>query len=292
MAEKVIFQIHSTSVISEYKKANYRIEYADGDSKFESDLCAIYFSSHDIYYPNTYDAFHLSIVQNDKYEWRNSKVSNAQKHIFVRDIHKQWYLTGINETINNPQKLYEFLKTETEGFRIICLGSSAGGYAALLYGNLLNCERVFSFNPQLDLRIIKESSNPFKDPVLFENFNDIGFFEISKFLNSITANYYFQSCNSTIDLAQFESVNRDTKKKLRIIRFKTSNHGFPFLRINVKHILSLSTDELDKLVGEFFHPFAFSVKLIGLISTLKFLLMALGGRFKKKLLEFKFSKVT
>jgi hypothetical protein len=42
-------------------------------------------------------------------------VSEASKHIFLRDVFKQWYLAGINPTVSSPEKLVEFLRQETVG---------------------------------------------------------------------------------------------------------------------------------------------------------------------------------
>ena len=63
---------------------------------------------------------------------------------FVRDVYKQWYLKGVNAEIDSIEKLYEFLKAETEGYQIVTVGSSAGGYAAVLFGYLLNATKVLA----------------------------------------------------------------------------------------------------------------------------------------------------
>lgn len=97
-AKNNIFQIDSKCVIEAFKEDNYSIEYAEEIDLIENDLCVIYFSSNEIYYPNTLESFEYSILKNDKYEWKQNKFSNAKKHIFLRDLHKQWYLSGINAT--------------------------------------------------------------------------------------------------------------------------------------------------------------------------------------------------
>ena len=112
------------------------------------DICVVYFSSHNIYYPNTEEVFRKKIIEKDAYEWYSTRIEAGHKHIFIRDIQKQWYIQGINKRINSPEKLLDFLKKECEGYRIITVGSSAGGYAAVLYGSQLGAEKVFSFNGQ------------------------------------------------------------------------------------------------------------------------------------------------
>jgi len=285
---QMIFQLESSVVIEAFKSGNYIIEFEEINDQVDINLCVVYFSSNEIYYPNTYESFDYSILQRDKYEWKRNKFPRARKHIFLRDLHKQWYLSGINESLNNPLKILEFLKIETLGYRVITIGSSAGGYAALLFGSLLECERIYAFNAQLNLRIIMKSFNPLTDPILFTLQNDdnwSSYFDLSNFLSHKTNNYYFQSCYSKIDLDQLDGINKEAQNKLKIIRFRTSNHGFPFLRINLKNVLSFSPNQLNLYNNKTINPIIFSFHLIGIIPTITFVLKAIIDRYKKKRLE-------
>ena len=290
----MIFQIDSTSVKEAFKSGNYTIEYAEENDSIENDLCVIYFSSNEIYYPNTLESFDYSILKRDRYEWRRNKFPGAKKHIFLRDLHKQWYLSGINDTLNDPKKVLNFLKIETAGYRIITLGSSAGGYAALLFGSMLECDRTYAFNAQMNLRVTMNNSNPATDPILFEKFNDKEsalYFDLSNFLTVKSSNIYFQSCYSKMDLEQLNGISKEAQNNLKIIRFQTSNHGFPFLRNNLRNVLEFSEHELNYFVNTTLHPIFFSIRLIGLIPTIIFVLNALIDRVQKKLLEANFKTI-
>lgn len=288
--KQVIFQIDSPAVLKVFAENNYNIEYNNSDHT-ENDLCVIYFSSNEIYYPNTIKAFDYSIIQRDKYEWKRNKLPKARKHIFIRDIRKQWYIGGINAVLDSPIKLLDFLKTETVGYRIFTVGSSAGGFAAILFGSLLRANRVYAFNAQLNLNITMKSSNFLTNPILFEKKKDAYFntyFDLSNYLTSDTEYYYFQSCNSQIDIEQYEAISFEAKKKINIIRFRTSNHGFPFLRINLPYILTFDSNELEKFVNKTYHPIIFSLRLIGIKPTATFVIKALRDRYIKKSLEASF----
>jgi len=127
-----VFQTDSEIINEVYNKNNFLIVY---DEKcINKDTCAIYFSSNNIYYPNTEEVFRKRIIERDFYEWYHTRISKAYKHIFLRDIKKQWYITGINSQINSPELLLNFLKKEVKGFSTITVGSSAGGSAEVLYG--------------------------------------------------------------------------------------------------------------------------------------------------------------
>lgn len=288
--KQVIFQIDSPAVKEAFTANNYSIEYSNENNLTENDLCVLYFSSNEIYYPNTLDSFNYSIMQRDKYEWKRNKFPSAKKHIFIRDIRKQWYLGGINATLDNPLKLLDFLKKETAGYRTFTIGSSAGGYGAILFGSLLECERIYAFNAQLNLKVTMQNSNAFTDPILFEKVKEkdwIRYYDLSNFISSSTDNYYFQSCQSKMDIEQYHAISEEAQNNLKIIRLKTTNHGFPFLRINLPYVLAFTPKELNQYVNKTFHPITFSIQMIGIIPTFTFVLKALKDRFQKKRLEAK-----
>lgn len=282
-----IFQIDSPAVLKEFDAENYCIEY-NTSAACDSNLCVIYFSSNEIYYPNTLKSFEYSIIERDKYEWKKNRLSIAGKHVFIRDIRKQWYIGGINSKLDTPSKLAEFLKKETAGYTVYCIGSSAGGFAAILFGSLLQVNRVYAFNSQLNLGVTMKSSNPLVDPILFEKVNDAvskSYFDLSTFITDGVDYYYFQSCHSKMDVVQYQSISPQAKKHIKIIRFKTSNHGFPFLRINLPYILSFDKNSLDALVNKTFNLIRFSIRLIGIIATIQFVIKAIVDRFQKKRIE-------
>ncbi len=285
--KQLIFQVNSPSVLKGFEANNYHIDFNTNDD-CDQYLCVIYFSSNEIYYPNTINAFNYSINERDKYEWKNNQFPNAHKHIFIRDIRKQWYMGGINSKLDSTVKVYEFLKEESKGYRVHTVGSSAGGFAAILFGSLLNAIRVYAFNAQLNLKVNMQTSSPKVDPILFQK-ADIEeykrYFDLSNFINNKVDYFYFQSCHSKMDLEQYDALSRQAKQSLKIIRFKTANHGFPFLRINLPHVLKFNEKDLNLLVNKTFHPIAFSIDLIGVTATLKFMIKALVNRYKKKKLE-------
>ena len=288
MAKKIIFQLHSDDVINFFKSGNIRIEF-NSKANVTKKLCIIYFSSNEIYYPNTSSAFSYSIIDRDRYEWTKYKFNGAFKHIFVRDIRKQWYVGGINSIIDTTEKLLEFLKCETKGFMVYTLGSSAGGYASILFGSLLYANRIYAFNPQLNLFKTISQSNYFRDPLLF-NYKDDSlynkYYDLSPFIIQSTNIFYFQSYQSKQDIDQYNSISPEAKANLNTIRFQTSNHGFPFLRINIHNVLSFEKDELINMKNKIFHPFLFSIHLVGIFETIQFIFKAIFLRFKKKLIEF------
>ena len=54
---------------------------------------------------------------------------------------------------------------------------------------------------------------------------------------------------------------------------------------NLPNILTFEKNDLEFFVNKTFHPILFSVRLIGVFATFRFVLKALIDRYKKKQLE-------
>jgi len=262
-----VFQSDSDIVRHFYQAdKNYIIEF---DEDHDNNICVLYFSSNNIYETNTEEGFGDSIVKKNKYEWYKTRIIKARKHIFLRDLLKQWYLTGINSTYNSPELLYEFLKKETNGYHVISIGSSSGGFAAVLYGSLLKAIRIVSFNGQFEVFSLLSTSNSAVNPILFRNRNIIiltQYYEVSKFITNPSNIFYFFSTRSTWDKEQFEYIRL---KGINSTGFLTSHHGIPFLKCNLSRILSLTNESLLKMNKKIYHPLFFSLKMVGLVKTIR-----------------------
>lgn len=117
-----------------------------------NNLCYIYFSSNDLYIKDNKEDFLDKIVQDNRFEWTNrSAVVKPKKEIFLRDIWLSWYTLGVNSEINSVDKMIEYLKQETNGFEIVTVGVSSGGYIAAIIAVTLNATMCFDFSGQFSL---------------------------------------------------------------------------------------------------------------------------------------------
>ena len=268
----IVFQADAKQIIDIYNKVdNYLIEY---DNSKSSEYCIIYFSSNNIYFPNTPDAFNEAIVEKNKFEWYNTRIRKGHKHIFIRDIKKQWYLTGTNKILNNPAKLLDFLKVEAKGYKIITLGSSAGGFASVLFGQQLNAQMIYSFNGQFEVNSQLIKSKPTVDPVLFrEQHNDFlrKFYDIKPFIKNAQSVHYFTSANSNWDIDQYLHVK---DLKMKIYRFNTDHHGIPFIKTALSDVLNMEEQKLTEFSKKELHPIWFSIRIAGFLKTTKGLYQA------------------
>lgn len=101
---------------------------------------------------------------------------NISRH-FYTDKYLNSYHQGIHEITNNIDETTEYLKNEIKNYKnVICLGVSSGGYAAILFGSLLNINYVLAFIPQT-LRRNKNIDEKYRD--------------ISRFINETTKYYIY-----------------------------------------------------------------------------------------------------
>jgi len=275
----MVFQTDSKEIEEQFALNNYLIEYNKNVNK---QYCIIYFSSNDIYYPNNKDAFYQQLVKKNRFEWYNTRISYGYKHIFLRDIKKQWYLEGINKDINSIEKIEAFLIEETKNFEIITVGSSAGGYAAVYFGQKLNARTTFCFNGQFMLLDILENSNENINPIVFREKNNPEinkYFCIKKFITKPRIIYYFYSSRSNWDIIQ---KNHISDLNLKIISFNSRRHGIPFLKTSLVKLLSSNVKMLDTLIDKDHEPVFFSLKIEGIVIGSFHLILLIFGFLTKK----------
>ncbi|HEC05399.1 MAG TPA: hypothetical protein ENJ12_00975 [Thiolapillus brandeum] len=71
--------------------------------------------------------------------------------IYVRDLRQAWYHQGLSGVTTDIEGTAAFLANELESVgspRTVLVGNSMGGYAAILFGLLLNVDTVHVFSPQ------------------------------------------------------------------------------------------------------------------------------------------------
>lgn len=253
-------------VRSAYRKANYRIWDRAGSGK----ECLILFSGNGLFYPNTEEAFTDIIVKKDRYEYQNLAKSNYLNRftriIFVRDIYKQWYITGINADCPDVMSTAELLKKETEGYQVTTAGNSAGGYAAVLFGILLGAETVFSFSGQYD--ITEKKYAPFLEKYKTDEKKSC-FYDLRRLFRKQDVKsriYYFWPDKNEDD--QFQHGLIQETDKIRCFEFVSGKHESTVLPFQIPYLLSLERKKLEylhrKYQGKKIYAWSFLFSSMGL----------------------------
>ncbi|MFI3326455.1 MAG: hypothetical protein R3Y35_09825 [Clostridia bacterium] len=255
-----------------YSRDNYLIIE---NENIENNICYIFFSSNNIWSPNTDKAFLKSFIENNYFEWVNYGKEKVRKRIFLRDIYKSWYTTGISKEINSIDKILDFLKKETKGMKIVCVGSSAGGYMACLVGSLLKAERVFAFSCQFD---IANNENYNKNPILEKYKNNIEqskYFNITEYIGkSNNEIFYFLPIKSEIDKLQASKIKH--LDCVNTIKFNSKRHGIPCFKCNLESILFMTQQELKVLnCNKTINPFLLSIQISGIKNTILYVIKTL-----------------
>lgn len=236
--QKEMFYINDDNAVLRecYLQENYKEVIVNE----EENLCYIFFSGNGLYFPNTEEEFKRVIIEKDRYEWENIAKSSflqekAGKYIFLRDLYKSWYVKGINSSINSIDKLYEWLKEKTNGYRVITVGNSAGGYMAALLGSMLQAEMIFDFSGQFSLY---ESGDVIqKYDMLKQCVGDRErekYWDIRQYIKGNSNIMYFWPGQCEADIKQYDLV-----KDMGIcsFKFKAHIHGESMYGANIPYLL-------------------------------------------------------
>ena len=247
----------------------------------DSKVAIIYCASNGIYYPNEYDIFKKYMLEENRFEWTKKYwlIEESGLNIYIRDVFKQWYLNGINKEMDSLEKLITFLKKVTEGYEVILIGSSAGGYIATLLGCHLNTKYVLNFSGQFDLSF-QDEANIFVHSAIAEKNPYINLKQIIE--KSDVDIFYFVSANSDIDTKDL-AVAKSIKKNIFILEFKGDIHGIPFDKNVLKEILKKDKLYLlklyDKYKDKIINRYKFELNVVGVV---KFFLIYYA-KIKKKI---------
>ncbi len=268
---------------TQYQKDNYCI--VNNEEYDLEKVCYIYFSSNGLYRVDSEESFKKNIINADRYEWRSLKPEKIpQKEIFIRDIWLSWYVKGINNKLNNIEKVLEWLRLETEGYRIVTVGNSSGGYMAALAAQYLDAKMAFSFCGQFSLENHKD--HLVTNPLLIKYKTDIEhskWFECYRYLEKTPIVYF---CPSGVDHDRIQAEFATKIPHCAMFHILSDIHGVTVYNFNIPKILSwdyeFAKSLSDKLSDKVIKPFDFSVKALGASKTVFLLLKTKLKKFNKK----------
>lgn len=219
------------------QEKNYIIQTEKNDGKW----AVIYASSSDIFFPVNEEGFLKDIVQKDKYEWFKTRIPYASKHIFIRDVARKFYRYGINNELSDLKKLADRLKPELEGYKVITVGSSAGGTAAIVLGNLLNAEFIFAFSP-----VIRSYDENYPKEKIENDLKENKIIDILPVIqNSDIPIYYMYPSKSDFDKYTVNLVKEC--QNIKFVPIECEIHGIPVNKRILKTIIKSEPQELEKI---------------------------------------------
>lgn len=226
------------------------------------------------------------MADQDKYEWeslaRHDKLHSCfGKAIFIRDIQQHFYVDGINHVIDSIDRIIEVLQPIVEGYEITTVGTSSGGYLAMLLGSVLNAKRAFSFCGQIDLTIWGGGNNSlsFSDFQSLYSRKDISkynkWFVLTPFLSGSACKvFHFYAGKNKADVRQALL----TANLQNIYRFamNTEKHGTPVWGGVIPYLVTADDCDLEAFsqthISCLISKISISLQFTGVLKTLKYIL--------------------
>ena len=192
-----------------------------------------------------------------------SKLDCPVKRAYVRDLNQAWYhlgAPGVGETIDEIAATLRGVIEEAAVRRVVTVGHSAGGYAAILFGALLGADRSIAFSPptSLDpairtsigetrslerLRILAQSGGP--DP-RYEDLRDV---LATRCRGEVEIHY---SAHNPLDVLQAQRVA--DLPRVRTIEHEHTGHNVVKLMRNDGSLIRLLRSTLIETRGRFRQP--------------------------------------
>jgi hypothetical protein len=101
----------------------------------------------------------------EQFAFRRVSEALDTSRILVRDHNRCWYHRGVRGVGTDPESVLQCLQGIVSSInpdRVVVTGSSAGGYAAILFGELMSVDEVHAFAPQTFLS--SEAIRRFREP--------------------------------------------------------------------------------------------------------------------------------
>ena len=241
-----------------YCGANYLVKYTSANTNSKK-LAVVYFSDNGLY-DISENNFYQKVVVENKFEWENFIVKNADKHIFVRDVFLKAYFYGINQHTDDIIKLSELLKSLLDGYdEVVMIGSCAGGYAASLIGSWLKVSRILSFSGQFNPPELGKPNDLSGEFGVLDMEEMVDGKELKRrnqcrSIAEIVREgnvplYYFVGSNSPVDTQDCKIAM--SLPNVRVFRFDNAVHGIPLDKKCLTDILNMSGEELERLYSQF-----------------------------------------
>lgn len=155
--------------------------------------------------------------------------------IKINDINGNYFFNGIDETYDTMEKVLEKLSEYISGYtKTIFMGNCAGGHAAVLFGTMLNVDKVIGFNTvsYLDQATLLLNNDGRDDQVSFLD-QSIEFLNLKPYLESATYNtqiYSIVAQNAERHVKQSNNIKTCPNVNIELIDCEIPQVAFYLMR--------------------------------------------------------------
>jgi hypothetical protein len=142
-----ILNVFSDDKIIDFVSSRYRLKITINDLNFPFIILFQGFAST---FCDKMDINHIDIdILGKLPNYMENTFNNEGKYncVYVTDLYQLWGSIDFDSILKSLQNIVEYYQPK----KTICIGQSAGGYMSILFGNLLNVDKILSFVPQINI---------------------------------------------------------------------------------------------------------------------------------------------
>jgi hypothetical protein len=153
----------------------------------------------------------------------------------INDINGQFFFNGIDETYDSFEKTLNLLSGYTSGYtKTVFIGNCAGGHAAVLFGTMLNVDKVIGFNTvsYMDQSTLQLNDDGRDDQVDFLD-QSIEYLNLKPYLDNATYNtqiYSIVAQNADRHVKQSNNISTCPNVDIELIDCEIPQVAFYLMR--------------------------------------------------------------
>jgi len=153
----------------------------------------------------------------------------------LNDINGNYFFNGIDETYDTMEKVLNKLSEYISGYtKTIFMGNCAGGHAAVLFGTMLNVDKVIGFNTvsYMDQATLQSNDDGRDDQVSFLD-QSIQYLNLKPYLDNATYNtqiYSIVAQNADRHVKQSNNISQCPNVSIELVNCETPQVAFYLMR--------------------------------------------------------------
>ena len=153
----------------------------------------------------------------------------------LNDINGNYFFNGIDETYDTMEKVLDKLSEYISGYtKTIFMGNCAGGHAAVLFGTMLNVDKVIGFNTvsYMDQATLQSNDDGRDDQVSFLD-QSIQYLNLKPYLDNATYNtqiYSIVAQNADRHVKQSNNISQCPNVSIELINSDIAQVAYYLMR--------------------------------------------------------------
>lgn len=195
----------------------------------------------------------LSGIGLPPFEFFNSLKKRNCSCLFFKDFYQCWYqkgLLGLTDDVFETKDMIQRMIEDIAPNQILTIGTSAGGYAAIMFGVLLGVSKVLAFSPQTQVgnRVVQEFGSLDTSNISIDNNKQNVVLDLVKLIEDSSNNIKLPETH-----IYFGDLNRNDKLHAKRLSQFQNIHLHPIAQEQGHNIAGIlkSKNQLDGIIDNF-----------------------------------------